>query len=113
MALKSGSVSNFNDSMAQAMEQAFQVEWNVVKGEPLPEGGEEERKILFAAVAQGMLSYLSDNINASLNIDVAVTQEISNQIDSTGGSVNVTQNSGSSNRVESEGQATNVELSIE
>ena len=113
MALKSGSVSNFNDSMAEAMEQAFQDEWNAVKGEPLPEGGEEERKILFAAVAQGMLSYVSDNINASLTIDVAVTQEISNQIDSAGGGVNVTQNSGSGNRVESEGQATNVELLIE
>jgi hypothetical protein len=113
MALKSGSVSNFNDSMAAAMDQAFQDEWSAVKGEPLPAGGEQERKILFAAVAQGMLSYLSDNINASLNIDVAVTQETGNQITSSGSSVTVTQSSGSSNRVESEGQATNVELLIE
>jgi hypothetical protein len=113
MTLKAGSISNFNDSMAEAMEQAFQDEWNTVKGEPLPAGGEEERKILFAAVAQGVLSYLSDNINASLNVDVAVTQATGNQISSAGNSVTVTQSSGSNNRVESEGQATNVELLIE
>jgi hypothetical protein len=112
MTLKAGTVGNFNSSMAEAMEQAFQDEWNTVKGEPLPAGGEEERKILFAAVAQGMLSYLRDNINGSLNIDIEATQDSGNQIDSTGASVNVTQTSGSSNRVESTGEAVNVALEI-
>lgn len=113
MALKPGSVSDFSNSMAAAMEQAFLDEWNTVKGEALPEAGEEERKILFAAVAQGLVSYLKDNINDALEIDVSVTQQSSNQVTSSSGSITVTQDAGAGNRVESEGQATSVELLTE
>jgi hypothetical protein len=113
MALKSGSVSDFNESLAEAMEQAFLDEWIAVKGEPLPEGGEGDRKIFLVGIAQGMLSFLKGNIDGSLVIDVAVSQETGNQIGSTGTGVTVTQESGSGNRVESEGQATKVELLIE
>jgi len=91
---KAGTVANFSNSMAAAMEQAFEDEWIDVKEEALPGGGEEERKILFAAVAQGLLSYLEANINGSLLIDVRVAQ--------TGGGTIV-----------SEGEATNVELLTE
>jgi hypothetical protein len=74
MALKAGTVANFNNSLANEMEQAFQSEWQTVIGEALPDGGERERKILFAAIAQGLLSYLESNINGSLEVDVSVTQ---------------------------------------
>jgi hypothetical protein len=64
--LKAGTVANPNDfaaSMAQYMEEAMKVEWQAVKGYPLPAGvGEADRKILFAAVAQGVLRYLEDNL---------------------------------------------------
>ena len=94
MALKAGTVANFNGSMAEAMEQAFESEWLDLKEEALPGGGEDERKILFAAVAQGVVNYLQANINDSINIDVSVTQ--------TGGGT-----------IESEGEATYVELLTE
>ena len=89
MALKAGSVANFNGSLAEAMEQAFQNEWLDVFGEALPGGGEQERKILFAAIAQGLLSYLQTNIDGSLEVDVSVTQVGGGGIQSTGGETEV------------------------
>ena len=94
MALKAGTVANFGGSMAEAMEQAFESEWFDLKQEALPGAGEQERKILFAAVAQGVVNYLQANINSSINIDVSVSQI-------GGGPIN------------SEGEATNVELLTE
>lgn len=64
--LKAGTVANpadFGASMAQYMEEAMKREWQAVKGYPLPaDVGEDDRKILFAAVAQGVLRYLEDNL---------------------------------------------------
>lgn len=57
--LKPGSTSDFAASMAEAMFNAMQTEWQAAHGSPLPGGaGELDRKILFAAVAQGVLGYL-------------------------------------------------------
>jgi hypothetical protein len=40
----------------------MQNEWLAVKGTALPGGpGDEDRKILFAAIAQGVLKYLYDH----------------------------------------------------
>jgi hypothetical protein len=61
MSLKRGSAvssSSFSNSMAQEIEDAFIAEWNAVKGTPLPDNAEQDRKIMFAAVAQGVLNYL-------------------------------------------------------
>lgn len=61
-ALKAGTLDNFAGSLASYMEQAMQKEWQSVKGEPLPGGlGEDDRRILFAAVAQGVLKFLYDH----------------------------------------------------
>jgi hypothetical protein len=64
--LKAGTVANPNDfaaSMAAYMEAAMQKEWQAVKGYELPAGvGVDDRRILFAAVAQGVLRYLEDNL---------------------------------------------------
>ena len=72
-----------------------------------------DRKILFAAIAQGIVNYLKDNINDSLEIDVSVSQSSSNQITSKNSTVTVTQQLDSSNRVVSTGKATNIELKTE
>jgi len=63
MALKRGSAisdSAFVNSMAEEIENAFQAEWNALKDTPLPAGTavEQDRKILFAAISQGVLNYL-------------------------------------------------------
>ena len=61
--LKPGSTSDFGASMAEAMFEAMQSEWQAAHGSPLPGGaGELDRKILFAAVSQGMLVYLKAHL---------------------------------------------------
>jgi hypothetical protein len=64
--LKAGTVANpadFAASMAQYMEEAMKEEWFRVRGERLHDQiGVQDRRILFAAVAQGVLRYLEDNL---------------------------------------------------
>jgi len=57
--LKAGSFGDFGNSMAAAMEAAMHEEWLAARGSALPGGvGEVDRKLLFAAVAKGVLRYL-------------------------------------------------------
>ena len=74
MALKAGSVEHFEDSMAEAMETAFKSEWQSVKGTALRALGEEDRKILFAAIAQGVVNHLKQRARDAFIIEVRVTQ---------------------------------------
>jgi hypothetical protein len=57
----SGSENTFSGSLAESIENAFKVEWLMAKGEPLPDDGRDDRRLLFAALAQGILNYLKDN----------------------------------------------------
>jgi len=66
MALKPGSVADFDNSMAEAIEQAMQDEWQEVKGVELPSQGEVDRRLLFVAVARGVLRYLKTHENEVL-----------------------------------------------
>ena len=66
MALKPGSVADFASSMAAAIEDAMKAEWQAVKGVPLPAQGEEDRRLLFVAVARGVLTYLKAHQNEVL-----------------------------------------------
>ena len=60
--LRAGTLADLANSMSSYMERAMQNEWRQVKGYALPGGaGEQDRKILFAAVAQGLLKYLYDH----------------------------------------------------
>lgn len=61
--LKAGTVNDFASSLASYIDTAMQNEWRIVKGEPLPTGdqGADDRKILFAAIAQGVLKFLVDH----------------------------------------------------
>ncbi|MGZ5236568.1 MAG: hypothetical protein ACXWCV_09690 [Caldimonas sp.] len=57
--LTAGTASDLGDSMAAAIDAAMQEEWQSAYGAPLPGGaGELDRRILFAAVAKGVLRYL-------------------------------------------------------
>ena len=57
--LNAGTASDLGDSMAAAIDAAMQDEWTAAYGAPLPGGaGELDRRILFAAVARGVLGYL-------------------------------------------------------
>ncbi len=70
--LKPGRVSNFTNSMAEAMDEAFREEWRSVKGSSLPRLGQEDRRILLVAIAQGIAAHLKEHANAiNVRIDLA------------------------------------------
>ena len=75
MTLKPGSVDDFLGSMAEAMEEAFQAEWQAVKGTTLSEElGVEDRKILFSAISKGVVQHLKEQVGSAFQMDVEVTQ---------------------------------------
>lgn len=49
------------DDLAQAMLNALGPAWREVKGGQLPSGGEKDQKVLFIAIARGLLTYLHEN----------------------------------------------------
>jgi hypothetical protein len=49
------------DSMAKAMEDAFDQLFATVKQSPLPEAGLQDRRLLFVAIARGVLQYLENH----------------------------------------------------
>lgn len=57
-ALKAGRIGSLQGSLAKAMEDAMREEWQRVKGEELPDAGEEDRRILFVGIARGLLDFL-------------------------------------------------------
>ncbi len=61
MPMKPGTVATPGGSLTEAIEHALQMEWLAVKGEPLPETGADDRLLLLAAIAQGLLDYLKEN----------------------------------------------------
>ncbi len=66
MALKPGTISDFNDSMAQEMETAFFANWPQVMGDPakggpaIPEPN-NQMKLMFIAIAIGVVEHLKKN----------------------------------------------------
>lgn len=57
--LRTGRFDDLEGSLAGAIDAAMQEEWQAAKGESLPGGpGEQDRHILFAAIAKGVLRYL-------------------------------------------------------
>jgi hypothetical protein len=46
-------------ALTEAMMQALRVEWQAARGGPLPDAGAEDRRLLFAAVARGLLTQLA------------------------------------------------------
>lgn len=67
MALKAGTVANFGDSLAEAMDNAMKSEWQAVKGVALPTQGQEDRRLLFAAIAQGIFVFLKAHEDELMN----------------------------------------------
>lgn len=47
--------------LVEAIQTAFSQEWQSAKGAPPPDAGTEDRRLLFAAVARGLLKYLDDH----------------------------------------------------
>ncbi len=49
------------DRMVSAIEEAFQKEWEKEKNTSLPDIGQEDRRLLFAGIARGILEYLENH----------------------------------------------------
>lgn len=64
MAIKAGTVADFSNSLAEAMEDALKAEYLNVKGEVLSDQGVEDRRLLLVAIAQGVTRYLKSNVDA-------------------------------------------------
>lgn len=64
MAIKAGTVADFSNSMAEAMEDALKAEYLALKGEALSDQGLEDRRMLLVAIAQGITRYLKSNVDA-------------------------------------------------
>jgi hypothetical protein len=111
MALKAGTVDDFTHSMAEAMEQALAQEYQKLKGEVLPDMGQEDRRMLFAAIAQGVVRHLKDNL-AAFTVSVETTQvtgetgaPLIRSRDPGGIGPDVVQINASDNRIKSRGEA--------
>ena len=64
MALKAGTIADFSNSMAEAMEDALKAEYLNIKGEALPVSPSEDRRLLLVAISQGITRYLKSNTDA-------------------------------------------------
>jgi hypothetical protein len=74
MSLYSGAVRSVNgkyvlddaalqDSIAKAMDDAMVDAYQKLKGSPLPDKGKDDRRMLFVAIARGLLTYLQSHEN--------------------------------------------------
>jgi hypothetical protein len=71
MALKAGTIHDYVNSMAQAMEEAFLEEWPRVMSEDQPKPqSNNQMKLLFIAIAQGVVRHLADH-SESFDVSVA------------------------------------------
>jgi hypothetical protein len=70
-ALKAGQTDDIAGSLAQYIDTAMKNEWRLTKGEELPQDeGSQDRQILFAAIAQGVLKFLEDH-----RVDLVTTDD--------------------------------------
>lgn len=73
--------ANMSDSMALEMVNAMKQIWKGVYGEDLPDEGDTEREVMFAAIAQGVVKHLINRLGAAVTIDVS-TEQTSGDVES-------------------------------
>jgi hypothetical protein len=64
MALKPGTATQLEGSLAEEIERAFAAELYALKQKELSETGRQEMRMLFSAIAQAVLGYLAANPSA-------------------------------------------------
>lgn len=112
MALKAGKISqtdpndsDYAGSMAQAMEEAFLKAWpEAMDGAPLPDTDNAYARLLFVAVAQGVLKHLSQHAGDAFEVHSVMVTQSNSLVESSGQlrignrdyDINVTQNANTS-----------------
>lgn len=76
--------------LVQQMTDALRREYLTRKGRPLPPGYEEDREILFAAIARGILEYLEAKQNEFISTITLTDGGVSEQRDVTKLNLNIT-----------------------
>jgi hypothetical protein len=115
MKFKAGTLDDFANSMAADMESAFELVWNARMGTSLPAETRDDRRMLFVAIAQGVLRHFKENAVQGFDVDVLVKQTVDGTsgplMDSTGATttghshnVSVTQKNTSNNMLKSVGK---------
>jgi hypothetical protein len=61
------------DGLTNAIETAFATEWAARKGGSPPEAGKQDRQLMFAAVARGVLEYLAGTTEIISHLTVNVS----------------------------------------
>jgi hypothetical protein len=69
--LYAGSLAAFADSMAAEIEGAYDEVLAEAGKDPLPEAGQQDRRILFTAIARGVIYHLAKK-HAALTVTVPV-----------------------------------------
>ena len=64
MGLKAGTINDLSNSMAKAIEEAFLSEWPKAKQGQSPPAMNDDMRLIFVAVAQGVVKHLKVNENA-------------------------------------------------
>jgi hypothetical protein len=88
MALKPGTMTgteaDFLHSMAAAIESAFLEEWKAVEGTYPSEVGQKYWRLLFAAIAQGIVRYLEKHAEDSFRVHSVEAKQEDSLITSSG-----------------------------
>lgn len=75
MQYKPGSLSDYTDSMAEKIRIVFEKLWKEKHGADLPSETKDERRLLFVAIAQGVIQHLKNNALDAFDIEVNVEQQ--------------------------------------
>lgn len=72
------------EGMTEAIEAAFQERWASYQRaknlpEDLPQIGEEERRMIFSAIAEGVIRHLRDHLSEAVRMSVTVSQVAENE----------------------------------
>jgi hypothetical protein len=106
---KAGSAGDFDGSMAAAIETEFEALWQNRYGVALPAETRDDRRLIFLAVANGVVKHLRECADTGFSVAVTATQKSGNRVTSSSGgalpSISVKQDAASSNAVVSEGEA--------
>ena len=54
------------NDLANAMVDQLDEAWQIVKGEPFPGGSRDDAKVMFLAIARGLLSYMEQHQNDTI-----------------------------------------------
>lgn len=73
--LKAGTWEDFGGSMAEAIDREFVDMWNMLYPQnPLPDKGKKYRRLLFIAIAKGVIKHLRDRTHEGFDVKIDVIQ---------------------------------------